>query len=719
MNILQSFISEELIHAIGWTLIHSIWQGALIAIVMSVIFMGIKNKSPKLKYLAANMALLLVLVLAVLTFVDLYQTNPTANNLIYISHSISGGESILHIEKTGSASSISNFINGNLGLITAAWIMGFLFFIIKLIGGIAHLEFLKRSKLEIPAMWNEKLNALKQKINCKQQIELALSASVAVPIVLGAFKPIILLPVGMVNKMNPEEVESILAHELSHIVRKDYLFNMIQSIVESLLYFNPGVWWISAVIRSERENCCDDLAIEMCGDSLTYARALVGVEELYYQTPRLAMGLFKEKKSLLNRVKRILKQPQNKSVLNEKLLVSGMLILGLCFMSLESSIANNNLNQETSSVDLSNIENFIPPPAPPVPPTPPVPPVPSFGNRIAIPLPPAVPKFPKRLKEEKLFNKSNKYPFGTSNAFDNLIKEDFPKKGNWASVAKMLHSKKDTIPAPLGFGIKPGNDSDMHLEVENGKVKELIVDGKIVDESEYDKYIFENDKSLYGKYFHDGNFYTEEIIDNYERAMKEGQKQIEEAMKKSKIQFEDFPELQEDWDELANELMHESEIRSSEILENLHDHMEAFDFESLIDTESINSQIEESLALAEEALADLDLQYLSLSDDLDTIIENTSGDHLRNIKNWLLEDLLRNGHIENVEEYDINISKGEMKVNGKTLSKQERDRYIKEIEKMNEKKWQKKNKLILKKNDSMERSRLKYDGSFNFNWEKN
>jgi len=107
---------------------------------------------------------------------------------------------------------------------------------------------------------------------------------------IGALKPIILFPIGAVTYLSVEQMEAILAHELAHIRRNDYFFNILHSLVEIIFYFHPAVWWLSNTIRNERENCCDDIAVSVSGNSLSYAKALVNLQELHAHSPTLAMG---------------------------------------------------------------------------------------------------------------------------------------------------------------------------------------------------------------------------------------------------------------------------------------------------------------------------------------------------------------------------------------------------------------------------------------------
>src|SRR5262249_26688490 len=123
------------------------------------------------------------------------------------------------------------------------------------------------------------------------------------PMVIGWLRPVILLPASAMTGLTPQQLEAIIAHELAHIRRHDYLINLLQAVIETLLFYHPAVWWVSRRIRQEREHCCDDLAVAVCGDALTYARALLEMERLRAAGPQLAMaangGL------LMNRIRRL------------------------------------------------------------------------------------------------------------------------------------------------------------------------------------------------------------------------------------------------------------------------------------------------------------------------------------------------------------------------------------------------------------------------------
>lgn len=269
------------------------------------------------------------------------------------------------VDNSGSLSlaTFKSYFNEHIPLIVMIWAMGVALFILKLLGGISYCYYL-RSRLNFPAdeYWIETLDALKNKVGVKQSIELVESALTRTPMVVGIMKPMILFPIGAINRLSPTEVEAILAHEIAHVLRKDYIFNIIQSVIEALFYFHPAVWWISSIIRNERENCCDDVAIEICGSSMNYAKALMTVQEMaYYPMYQPALAFAGNRKNqLLFRVQRILNQPQNKTNVMEKLIATCLLVVMMVGLSFgDNNINNNNLLSENNSANTEGVTNFI------------------------------------------------------------------------------------------------------------------------------------------------------------------------------------------------------------------------------------------------------------------------------------------------------------------------------------------------------------------------
>jgi beta-lactamase regulating signal transducer with metallopeptidase domain len=252
------------------------------------------------------------------------------------------------------------YFNRHIYLIVTIWVLGVALFMLRLLSSISYVYYLK-SKMNFPAdeYWQELLDGLAAKVNVQKGIELVESALVRSPMVIGHLKPVILFPIGAINRLNPNEVEAILAHELAHVMRNDYALNIIQSVIEALFYFHPAVWWISAQIRAERENCCDDVAIELCGNSMTYAKSLVSVQEMAYYSPQMAMAFAGKsgKNQLLMRVQRVLNQPQNKTNIREKLITTCLLValmVGLAFGSNRLERRQNDLSDITNVDSMDN-----------------------------------------------------------------------------------------------------------------------------------------------------------------------------------------------------------------------------------------------------------------------------------------------------------------------------------------------------------------------------
>ena len=157
-----------------------------------------------------------------------------------------------------------------------------------------------------PPEWQETLRKLGAQIGLSRPVRLLVSALVQVPTVVGWLRPVVLVPVGALGGLPAEHLEALLLHELAHIRRHDYLVNILQSVAEALLFYHPAVWWVSGHIRAERELCCDDVAVSVTGDALTYARALAQLES--YRPAHLSAALAANGGSLADRIARLLGQ---------------------------------------------------------------------------------------------------------------------------------------------------------------------------------------------------------------------------------------------------------------------------------------------------------------------------------------------------------------------------------------------------------------------------
>jgi beta-lactamase regulating signal transducer with metallopeptidase domain/type II secretory pathway component GspD/PulD (secretin) len=251
--------------------------------------------------------------------------------------------------------------------IVAAWLLGVLTLSVWHLGGWAHLQRLKRRIVkEADAALIETLGALAAKLKVTRPVQLAESALVQIPAVVGWLRPVILLPAAAVTGLTTQQLEALLAHELAHIRRYDYLVNMLQTIVEILGFYHPAVWWISHKIRVERENCCDDLAVNVCGDKMRYARALAEMERIRSSQPEFALAA--NGGNLFTRICRLIgKGSAPKPRFNwAAALIAALLILALAIpttlaISRRRSTGTDDNTAAARAPDANNI-----PPAPPV-----------------------------------------------------------------------------------------------------------------------------------------------------------------------------------------------------------------------------------------------------------------------------------------------------------------------------------------------------------------
>jgi beta-lactamase regulating signal transducer with metallopeptidase domain len=312
---IKQLVADNLVRALCWTLVHSLWQGLLLAIMAGAIILLTKKFSPAWRYNLLSVLFFLFMFTACGTFVwQLQQAEDTGNALTFAT--IRDTTPVTGIVSTpagdGGQVSKANYIarfvayfNQHAALIVAIWFIIFSARCVKIISGLVYIQRLRHHKTHLPpAAWERKLQALSHSLQIRQHIKLLQSELVKVPVVVGLLKPVILVPLGLFTHLPPDQLEAILLHELAHIKRRDYFVNLLQSFAEVVFFFNPAVVWLSAVIREERENCCDDIAISVTKSKARFIDALVSFQE-YSQGAAYAMAFPGKKDHLLNRVKRL------------------------------------------------------------------------------------------------------------------------------------------------------------------------------------------------------------------------------------------------------------------------------------------------------------------------------------------------------------------------------------------------------------------------------
>lgn len=308
MKKLTDIINYNTSSALGWTLIHSIWQGFAILLVFGILYYIFKPSITR--YRLGIGALTLQFVAAIATFFTVYQPVSTStalqSNLAFGNFFLNNPNLIFTPKKLSLLQQVEFFLQNNLDVFVMIWLVGTTLLLLRLLVGFTHVQSLKVQQVNpISADIQALMNTLLEKTQMPATIKLLESARASVPMTIGWIKPVVLLPVGMASGLTIKQLEAILAHELAHIKRYDYLVNIFQNFVEILFFFHPATWFISGKVRDERENCCDDFAVEICGDSLVLAKALTQVAS-YQQQPRLAMAFGAKRQTFMDRIKRII-----------------------------------------------------------------------------------------------------------------------------------------------------------------------------------------------------------------------------------------------------------------------------------------------------------------------------------------------------------------------------------------------------------------------------
>lgn len=359
-------VNDILLKAISWTLVHSIWQGFLLAFFAGLVILLTKKSTSALRYNVLAVLFLVFLIGTGLTFQYEFQTENTETitrlNLPVQELQFQFGQGGTTILYGDYSQIIIDFLNQNANLIVLIWFVIFCIRCFGIFGSLSHIYRIRNYKTQQPSeFWQHKITELSARIQFHKTIILLESRLVKVPSVTGFFKPMILIPAGLLTQLPQDQIEAILLHELAHIRRKDYVINILQRFAEILFFFNPGLLWVSSILHDERENCCDDIAIAASESKAKFVHALVSFEEYNLKNNALVMGFGGSKNHLLNRAKRIIYN--NNKTLNavEKTILSFSIVAVSIIMV---ACANNKMNEqhpvsngpEKNFVDKANAE---------------------------------------------------------------------------------------------------------------------------------------------------------------------------------------------------------------------------------------------------------------------------------------------------------------------------------------------------------------------------
>lgn len=296
----------------GWALVHFLWQGTAIALLAALVLHMCRHRSASVRYLIACGAMVAMLVSVTITGALTRALGASHEPEIRtVQRQLIGTTDVLLPitivdGPTASVRSAAVRVEAFLPWIVSAWLAGVLLLLARVAAGWWRVRRLHQMALgAMRSTWQHAADRIAGRLGLARVIRVVELSAVDVPLVVGCLRPIVVLPIAALSQLNAAQVEAILAHELAHVRRHDYLVNLMQTVAETLLFYHPAVWWLSARIRDEREHCCDDVAVAVCGDAAGYAAALTELEA--WRSGELNLAAASTGGSLLTRVRRILR----------------------------------------------------------------------------------------------------------------------------------------------------------------------------------------------------------------------------------------------------------------------------------------------------------------------------------------------------------------------------------------------------------------------------
>ncbi|HEV7891681.1 MAG TPA: M56 family metallopeptidase [Pyrinomonadaceae bacterium] len=331
------FMNSALLEALGWALVHFVWQGALVAAVYACVDAQAARASADARYALALSALALMLVLPLFTAAaaldssrglfargESSSASSRAGNVRERARtpdgrdasgdaSLSRGASESGPDASGVRLWAGERLSAFVPWLVFAWLAGVLLLATRAAGGWLVVRRLRRSAEPVASHFEELAARVAARLRVSRTVRLCRSALVEVPAVVGHLRPVILVPASAFAGLTPAQLEAVIAHELAHVRRYDYLVNLLQTAAETLLFYHPAVWWVSRRARTEREHACDDAAAAGVGDVLLYARSLAALEQTRAQKFKetAALAVAADGGSLMRRIQRLVKLERN------------------------------------------------------------------------------------------------------------------------------------------------------------------------------------------------------------------------------------------------------------------------------------------------------------------------------------------------------------------------------------------------------------------------
>jgi beta-lactamase regulating signal transducer with metallopeptidase domain len=470
-SFIAGIIEDEHVRVICWTLIHSLWIGLIAAVLAGAVLVCTQKSSSQLRY---QLLCGCLIIFALITGFVFFQESRSSDQVTMVTRA--PGRIMLSVLPSSQSgfvpgnidvkTRLSAFINQNSVWIFAIWFLCFALKSLGLISGLFYVHRIRSYKVHpVGRDWKDTVKSYAQKLGIHQSITLLQSELVKVPVTVGYLKPVILLPIGLIFQLPAQQIETILIHELAHIKRRDYLVNLLQSLLETIFFFNPGLLWLSSLIKDERETCCDDIVLANTSLKSSYMEALLAFHSQQPAESDLALGLGGNQ--LVNRLKRIINHENKRLNKMEKI----VLLAGLLIVSAFSYVPNpvQSLKAVASAKD----------------------------NRHEVTR--VVSQEHKSTKNDDFTRKESSSERSqnvghTANVFEQMSVDTSRKFQSF----RFYYTNED--PANRDMEVRDDKDNTYRVKIESNKVVSLKVNDAQISESElgqYEKLLAEIDKSYY------------------------------------------------------------------------------------------------------------------------------------------------------------------------------------------------------------------------------
>jgi TonB family protein len=349
---------QNIANALGWTLVHFLWQGALIFLAYWIITKLFCKNRINLHYWIGMFFMLLCLILPVYEFITQLNSSVTSGVLheLRIQVSSLGDNGILSTKEM-----IVTLIQMSIPYIVLFWGVSVLLISSHLFKSwLALIKLSKQKSDNIPSYLAKKFNIALKQLKLKLNPLIIISNKIDIPATFGYFKPVILIPAAMILKLPQEQMEAILLHELCHIKRADFLHNIIQLLVETLFFYHPLTRWISRDIRKVREQCCDKLVLDLGASPMVYAKALTNIALIQNSLTTPHLQIAANDGELFERIKFLMLKKQSKS---PSITILSVIIISFAFFIIVNNILNNthrsDIQLNTSTPINSEITNEV------------------------------------------------------------------------------------------------------------------------------------------------------------------------------------------------------------------------------------------------------------------------------------------------------------------------------------------------------------------------